>query len=292
MWITDFRERFGISLEQLGAQIRKLGAKQDPPLRVSDVLLERLETEPNFRTVPALADLIAEACGATAKQRDALVLEKYRGTWKPPRRRKAVEPKPTPCPPGAVDPPPARPAPTPAQRPVVFSRGSGGGARQVVKLNRQGVELARYRSCGYASAICGCSEKLVQARCHRRYRFDEFTTYGYTFRFAEEWDAMSPADQAEDLSRHAGVKAPRFGGHGAQMVTVISRHGQVRDYDSIKQAAAACGIGYALLQKQLYTAWQSPVPGTEIDGVRFIFTSEWDELDDGMRGRFLVPNQR
>ena len=83
MWLTDFREAHGLSVAQLGAVIRRAGARMDPPLRVSDVLLENLETRKGYRTVPKLANLIAEVCGATAKQRDALVLKKHRGKWAP-----------------------------------------------------------------------------------------------------------------------------------------------------------------------------------------------------------------
>jgi len=280
MWITEYREEYGLELEQLGAMIRRAGRRKEPELWVSDTLLYRLETDPNFRTVPKLADLIAEACGATAKQRDALVLEKYRGTWKPTRAKPEIERHPRAAP---------RPVqkPRPEQRPMVIGARPIPGAREVVKLNRKGEEVARYRSCGYAGVMCGVSEKLVTARCHRRYRYDEFRTFGFTFRFAEEWEKMTEAQRQADLITNQGKTAPKGGTHGAQMVTVISRHGQVRDYDSIKDAAAACGVGYALLQKLLFWTWGRASPVAEIDGVRFVFTSQWDELDGEARARVL-----
>lgn len=64
MWITEYREQYGLELEQLGTMIRRAGRRKDPELWVSDTLLYRLETDPNFRTVPKLADLIAEPFGA------------------------------------------------------------------------------------------------------------------------------------------------------------------------------------------------------------------------------------
>lgn len=281
MWITEYRERHGLTLEQLGAMIRRAGRRKEPELRVSDILLERLETEPNFRTVPRLADLIAEACGATARQRDKLVLEQYRGTWKPTRIMPEIERKRNQIPAPA-------PAPGPEQRPeAVVDRRPPANSRAVVKINRQGVELERYRSCGYAGDLCGFGEKLVAARCHRRYRFDEFNTFGYTFRFADEWDGMSPTDRQADIARNMGKKAPRGGTHGAQMVTAIGRHGQVRDYDSIKEAATACKVGYALLQRLLYMTWEHAFPVAEIDGMRFVFTDRWDAMDESARARVL-----
>ena len=83
MWLTDFRAQHGLDLGTLGYCIRVEGLRRNPPLRVSDQLLYMLERLEGFRTVPKLADLIAEVCGATAGQRDALVLERYRGTWTP-----------------------------------------------------------------------------------------------------------------------------------------------------------------------------------------------------------------
>ena len=184
MWITDYREQYRLELSQLGALIRRAGRRKEPQLRVSDVLLERLETEPSFRTVPALADLIAEACGATAKQRDALVLEKYRGTWKPTRVKPEIEHRAA-----------AAPIQAPAQRGAKGlthgGRSKFANAREVVKLNRAGVELGRYRSCNYAAVQNGITESRVTDRCHRGYKSDEFKYMGFTFRFAEEWDKMS-----------------------------------------------------------------------------------------------------
>lgn len=274
MWITDFRKAFGLELDQLGQQIRKLGARQEPPLRVSDVLLYRLETDPNFRTVPKLADLIAEACGATARQRDALVLKKYRGTWTPPKRRRAVKPAPPKPVAAAPAPPPPRPAPP---------RNNFHNPREVVQIDRNGVEMARFRSCNFAAVHTGVTENQVTRRCHRRHRSDEYKGIGYTFRFAAEWDAMTAEQRRQDVARLNGVGAERGGSHGAKMVTVISRHGRVAHYDAMQDAAAATGVTYAVFQHRLNMAQDRRVRVAELDGVRFMFTSEWDSLDEALR---------
>lgn len=279
MWLTEFRNAYGLTLEQLGRMIRRYGARQNPPLRVSDILLERLENEPQFRTVPKLADLIAEACGATASQRDALVLKRHRGTWKPKggdvpvlkaiRTAQKAQPDPKPK---------AKPMPPPLPK----KRGwHSTGPRPVVQLDRQGRELARFRSGCEAAKVCGVTESHVTGRVHRRYICDEFKAFGYTFRAAEEWDAMSEADRQLDLHQMDGVKAPRGGGsHGAQMVTVISRRGHACHFDSIRAAAQSCGVNYAVFQKHLSWAQDKTPPVAELDGVRFLFTTFWDRLDD------------
>lgn len=271
MWITEFRAQYGLELEQLGTQIRKLGARKDPPMRVSDVLLYRLETDPKFRTVPKLADLIAEACGATAKQRDALVLPKYRGTWEPPKRRKPIVPK-TP-----ETEPEAEPA-TKARGLVHGPNNPFPGARPVVKVNRKGEVVARYMSCNRAAVQNGLREDQISSRCHRKGKSDEFRLMGFTFRFAAEWDAMGVDEKMEDLNRNAGVKLGRGGTHGAHMVTVVDRHMRAQTYESIRIAAEATHIRYCILRERLFMAQEKRLPVAIINGLRIMFTTTWDNL--------------
>lgn len=273
MWITDLRAQYGIDLEQLGMQIRRLGAKQDPPLRVSDILLYRLETDPKFRTVPKLADLIAEACGATAQQRDALVLEKYRGTWKPPRRRKAVKAVPYEKS-SAVEPPKktrcdAKPVP---QKPALKV------AHEVVRLNREGEELGRYASVSRAAINTKATSDQIISRCMRRYTLDEFKSYGYTYRYAEEWDRMSGTERAADLHRNDGVRGTRGGGRNNRMVTVIDRGGHTVNYESVGIAAANVGLTYAAAIKRLRKAQDRPIHADRYKDLTIMYTSDWEAL--------------
>jgi hypothetical protein len=272
MWITEFRERYGLTLAQLGALIRRAGRRKDPVLRVSDTLLYMLETDLKCRTVPKLADLIAEACGATARQRDALVLPKYRGTWKPTRVKPELARK-----------PPA----TPTEEPEPSKRGliHGGanpfpGAREVVKLDRQSKVVDRYRSCNFAAVQNSIREDQVTSRCHRRCKSDEFRLIGYTFRFAAEWDRMTEADRWLDLHRLDGAKPGRGGTHGAHMVTVVDRHQHATTYDSIRAASEATGIPYYMLQHHLFEAQAKPLPIAIMNGLRIMFTTAWDNLTE------------
>lgn len=181
MWLEDFRWAHGLTLEELGAYIRRLGRKKHPEITVSDILLERLEGEPKFRTVPAIADLIAEACGATAQQRDRLVLEKDRGTWKPKPGR-----KPTP-----------KPKAAPVEEPEPKNYGHH---HPVVAVDRAGFAVMRFAGVKNAAARCGVSHKMVYSRCLRQLGRDEFRALGFTFRYAEEWDRMTDAERRADVA--------------------------------------------------------------------------------------------
>ncbi len=275
MWLTDYRAQYGLTLEQLGGMIRQAGRRRDPELRVSDVLLYRLETDPKFRTVPKLADLIAEACGATAQQRDAMVLERYRGTWKPPRRRKAVKPVPYEKPSAAA--PPKGPRCS-AKGLTHGPNNPFPGARAVVKIDRKGAVVARYASCNRAALQNSLREDQISSRCHRKGRTDEFRLMGFTFRFAEEWDNMTAEAQRADISRFAGVKLGRGGTHGSHMVTVVDRHQHAQTYESMRLAAEGTGVRYCILQARLFKAQERALPVTVLNGLRFMFTTTWDNL--------------
>lgn len=81
-WIREYRERVGMSAEEFAAALREMGRKRHMNGLVSRKLLEYLEYNPSAVTHPRLASLIADACGATARQRDAITPEKYRGGYR------------------------------------------------------------------------------------------------------------------------------------------------------------------------------------------------------------------
>lgn len=271
MWLTDYRAQYGLTLEQLGSMIRRAGRREEPELWVSDLLLYRLETDPKFRTVPKLADLIAETCGATAQQRDALVLEKYRGTWKPPKRRKPVDrvpyekPKP-------VAPPPKKPRCAAEPKPVPRT------AHEVVRLNREGQELGRYASVSRAALNSLATSDQIISRCARRYKTDEFKAFGYSFRYAEEWDRMTEAEREADLGKTDGVKGTRGGDRRNRMVTVIDSKGRAVTYDSVGLAAVNAGLGYSAAYKRLSRAKDRPIHADRFKGLTLMYTSDWVDL--------------
>lgn len=269
MWLTEFREQWGLSIEGLGTLIRRYAARQAPNLRVSDILLERLESEKNFRTVPKLADLIAQACGATQAQRDEMVLERFRGR---PYQTKAK----------AGEPPvialrnqargggarigPPSPKPEPRMRPVVM-------------IDRDGKELLRYRSIVNAIEDTGVNKDAIICRIKRTKQMDEFETYGVSFRLAEEWDRMTEAQRKAD-ARRTTPREPqgRGGARRFRAVTVIDlKAGQVIHYDSMNAAAEGTGFTAGTLSRRACAfdpAHIQPICGNYIA----IRTEDWKRL--------------
>ena len=275
MWITDFREAHGLSVAQLGAVIRKAGARMDPPLRVSDVLLENLEMRRGYRTVPKLANLIAEVCGATAQQRDALVLKKHRGKWVP-------KPGATWTPPEPEKPKP----PTPPKEPT-----SKAWSRPVVCLDRVGNVMRRFPSIQAAAELMGTSKDNVARRVMRRFASDEFGLLGYTFRLEDEWKAMSAEERREDM-RRAGENAVRpepqpgagrGGAHKQSPVTVIKRDGRVLHYRTVGQAAIGTHVGMTAIYERLKA--ETPYRNRYLDGNMYMYTSMWDMMSEEERER-------
>ena len=272
VWLTDFREAHGLSVAELGAVIRRVGARMDPPLRVSDVLLENLEMRKGYRTVPKLANLIAEVCGATAKQRDALVLKKHRGKWTPK--------------PGATWMPPEPEKPKPPEPPKESAKA---WCRPVVCLNRAGNAMRRFPSIQAAAELMGTSKDNVARRVMHRFKADEFGLLGYTFRLEEEWKAMSAEERAEDLRRAGenGVRPTpqpgtgRGGPHRQTPVTVIKRDGQVLHYKNVTMAAWGTHVGHNSIYERLKAG--TPYRNQYLDGNMYMYTSMWEMLSEEER---------
>lgn len=73
--------------------------------------------------------------------------------------------------------------------------------QRIVALDDAGKEIGRYLSILKAAIDNQCSETVVKLRCGRKLKAetDEFQVCGRTFRFAEEWDSMSPAERMRDM---------------------------------------------------------------------------------------------
>lgn len=273
MWLTDFREKYGLDLNDLGVLIRRAGRRKAPPLTVSDGLLHRLEVDANFRTVPKLANLIAETCGATAAQRDALVLKAYRGTWKPtPRKRGA--------------PPPALDLLTPALPKIPALPGSG--ARPVVAVDRVGRAFKRFSSVKNAVYSLNISQEVISRRCHRMVMGDEFKLLGFTLRFADEYDRMTPEERAEDVGPRApGCTLAKSGQRGGTRVgyatTVVDLQGNVYSYATAKDAARATGVVPSTVTKHLRDG--NGIGPRFLNGHRYILTGIWVNLTEGERAK-------
>lgn len=274
VWITEFRARHGLELEALGGMIRRVGARMNPPLRVSDELLYRLESQKNFRTVPKLANLIAEVCGATAGQRDALVLKKYRGAWAPK--------------PGAAFAAPAseKPkAPAPEKAPAATLR-----RKAVVCVDRAGNVLRSFPSIQAAAELMGVTKDGVALRVGRKAIDDEFKTWGVTFRLAEEWKAMGHEARLRDLRRTTEVKqkpvqhdGKRGGARLKRGATVITPDGNVLHFETIGEAARSTKASETAVYKRL--AMETPIRNEYLHGNMYLYTSIWDLMSEEERER-------
>lgn len=203
MWIDEFRERNGIERHEFARRVRVIGAHRRPhrPIGCSEELVWLLERAKVPRTHPRIADLIAEACGATPEERDMIVDERHRGTWRGDGVPRALFVG------GAyrIGEPAAAPADALAREnpwrtyPAVAPRKKTSNKR-VVKVDRNGEVLERYDSLTSASAYNGISVDSISLRCSHKVP-GEFEKYDYTFRLASDWDGLSAYARKADLLR-------------------------------------------------------------------------------------------
>ena len=176
-WLEKFRKDFrrpdggkGISQEELAAMVRAAGTGCS-----EDIICI---IEGGGITHPRIADAIAEVAGATRRQRDSLAHKKHHGTWTPPKKKRRA-----------------------ADAPVSKEKPPAPLERAVVMLDGQGTEFARFKSIGEAALAAGCKPKTVESRCERTLskKVSEFVYREYTYRYADEWDAMSGTARAADM---------------------------------------------------------------------------------------------
>lgn len=293
MWITDFREAHGLTLEELGRAIRYQGRKKDPPMRVSDILLENLETRKNYRTVPALADLIAETCGATAQQRDELVLEQYRGTWKPTgkdaiaRTMAAAKAGTTVTKSATVRQASAQPV-VKKTRAVAEARGvpkTSGPIRPVVTIDRDGNVLRRFGTVQAAAVYMGKGKEYVRKRCKGLISSDEYDEAGITYRYADEWDGMT-GDQRLDAAKNAGTVYIRQETHN-QPVVAVDKSGHIRRFRSIKETARATGDSKPVICQRINGASSKRTVFSR-HGYAYRRAEDWDRMTEQQRWEYLM----
>ena len=189
-WLKEFRRNYqrkdgstGITRREFAAMVRKRDTEAHPEQEIgcSEVLIAMLEELPPDKggvTHPAIADRIADITGATPQQRDMLVNPIHRGSYKP-RPAKPHGPK----------------------QPGGNADESSSKTRAVVQIAISGSEIARFPSESAAAKAAGCCRATVCNRVKRDIgnKTNEFATYGYTWRFADEWDAMTIEERLRDM---------------------------------------------------------------------------------------------
>lgn len=146
-------------------------------------------------THPRIANQIAIVTGVSPALRDKMVHKNYRGGWEPPRPKRRSEHK-KPTPPLAID--------------VIPDH-----ARRVVAIDISGKEIGRFESEREAANAAGCTQTTVSNRCNRvtSAGTGEFRFFDCTWRFAEEWDAMTEFERAADIENARKIKKGRKKGH-------------------------------------------------------------------------------
>lgn len=173
VWIEDYRKQYGLEPDDLARMVNVAGRKMIPKLEgtVSDTLIYILETSKNPRTHPRIADAIATVCHATPEQRDSIVDEKHRGKWK---------------------------AGTAESQQVQTPAWKLHGEKPVVMVDGTGKVICKYSSTADASRASRIATKTIGEICKRK-RKNVLARYKFTFRYVEEWEAMSNEQQIQDI---------------------------------------------------------------------------------------------
>ena len=230
--------------------------------RVSEALIYILENQNNAVTHPVIATRIAELCGANEAQHGMFVHRKHRGRIPPPR---------------------------PGRELMITSKvrrkgrvRQANGCREVVKLNRKGRVLARYKSLDEAAAREPVSAGGITWRCQRR-TMDEWKD-GTTWRYADEWDAMSPAERAQDLRA-----LPHADNRNRRAVVMLNREGRVvARYNSIKTAATDAAAPCTVIARRC----ARQIEGNEFKarGVTWRYADEWDTMSPAAKAADMKGN--
>lgn len=187
-WIRAYRESVGLTEAEFAAGLRAMQKRRKAVGLISVALVRELEWRKDAVTHPHFANVIAEACGASADQRDMIVPEKYRGRWKPPKKPQLLTEYRHPW--------KATPAVLPKRPPT-------NQPTAVVAVDRDGRVVARYASIMDVERAWPITNTTVANRCHRGAMCDEFEKCGVTFRFADDWARMTPQERAREMERAA-----------------------------------------------------------------------------------------
>ena len=199
MWITDYRAANNLELRELQQKVNDYLHYRFPDryFYISAKLIHILEYSSHPKTHPLIATIIADVCQATPEQFDMIVMEQYQGIYKPMLTLEALE---------ALT---AKAKPATSPLPV--------NCRAVVKLDNGGYIIAKYHSVEQAAKDADMPSATIRNRCKRKVA-SEFTPfvsrgilreYPYTFRYADEWEAMTPEQQRQDMKNgREGIQHP------------------------------------------------------------------------------------
>lgn len=138
----------------------------------SEYLMWMLQFRRNCVVHHKIADKIADMLNATSEERDSIVSAEHKGTYASKRIRRV-------------------------------KRSPRYNAKEIVLVDRTGAIIKKYASImETVDNLKCCTAPTIVNRCNRVHTTrikDEFEPYGMTFRFAEEWEAMSDEERRNDL---------------------------------------------------------------------------------------------
>lgn len=148
---------------------------------VSESLIWLLENERNAITHPMIANDIADYTGATIAQRDSIVHEKHKGTWRPdPKKRRRNKKA-------------AKSETKPDTKPAAMCNDGRFKGREVYAIDKDGEIVGRYISVSDAARQNAMETSTVYARCQETLVENEFLANDITFRFADGYDEAARA---------------------------------------------------------------------------------------------------
>lgn len=201
-WLKEWRKARGLTAAQLAAQVRSLGGG------CSEALIVILEG--GGVTHPEIAERIAALTGCTQTQKGLIVPKKYRGMnraqlehLRAERERERAELLAALC---TVKPKEK------AEKPKSSTAGRYGN-KEIVKISRDGRELARYHSTELAAVEEEMAPSTIRDKCRRGASGarSAFTRHGATWLYAKDWDAMDEKARADfaALAKKEGRKRAR-----------------------------------------------------------------------------------
>lgn len=269
IWIEAYRRKLGMGRAEFADAItRKLGGSGDARLTVPAALITILEERPGAVTHPKLANMIARACGASPEERDMIVHRNHRGRWHGVAR-------------AALDREhPYRKHPAATTKKARESAAEGRYMRQkraVVALDRTGSVVKRLESLTEAAYWVGLSEEAVASRCKHLTKYEFAKGNLYTFRWADEWDAMTPTARVSEIRKAAELGEMAGDSNRARAVVVLAADGrELARYSSVKEAEKGEKVTRQSIRHRCARKVRQEFAGDN-DSI-YRFADEWDQM--------------
>lgn len=273
-WIEEYRTKMGMSRAAFATAItRQLGGRGEGRLTVPATLIRILEEHPNPRTSPKLMNLIARACGATKAQRDMFLHPSRRGYpyTHSPAAVKGKGEEPWRSLPGAT---------TDAAR--ESARRYAYGRKPVVVIDREGNVVHRAASALDAAVWAECGKSAVAERCMRRVEKEFYGGMRYTFRYAAEWDNLSPTAKALEVREALRRTESGYQYQAREEVVVVDQRGRERSrYENVHSAVR----GERVTKQTIYNRCRRKIEKefTSYRDTTYRFAREWDKMSEAER---------